>query len=117
MLTDLSQLLQPYLIRRKRLRIRFPTTKYPYVFQIIYFICSSLFFYSFSQWQSVSSCTAVAINRYRTPRLKKILVFGKCAVTPHRLYRDSLTLTVTLRSPIPKRSQDPHKHLRWRALQ
>ena len=37
--------------------------------------------------------------RYRTPRLNKIfgsyfLVFGKCGVTPHRLYRGSLTLTI-----------------------
>ena len=37
------------------------------------------------------------INRYRTPRLNKMfgsyfLVFGKYGVTPHRLYRGSLTL-------------------------
>ena len=40
----------------------------------------------------------VVINRYRTSRLNKIfgsyfLVFGRCGVTPHRLYRGSLTLT------------------------
>ena len=39
----------------------------------------------------------VVINRYRTFRLNKIfawyfLVFGECEVTPHRLYRGSLTL-------------------------
>ena len=38
----------------------------------------------------------VVINRYHTPRLNKIfgsyfLVFGKCGVTPHRLYGGWLT--------------------------
>ena len=41
-------------------------------------------------------CTDV-INRYRSPRLSKtsaaiFLVFGKCGVISHRLYRYSLTL-------------------------
>ena len=41
--------------------------------------------------------STVVIIPYRTPRLNKIfgsyfLVFGKCGVTPHGLYRGSLTL-------------------------
>ena len=69
------------------IKFYFLTTKY---FQIIYFICSSIV------RQSVSS----SYCRYHSlspPLLNKIfgsyfLVFGKCEVTQHRLYRGSLTL-------------------------
>ena len=44
-------------------------------------------------------------DRYRTPRLNKIfssyfLVFRKCGVTPHRLYRGSLTLRTSLQKQL-----------------
>ena len=46
---------------------------------------------------SIKLAPTVVINHYRTPRLNKVfgsylLVFGKYGVTPHRLYRGSLTL-------------------------
>ena len=65
----------------------FLTTKY---FQISYFIWSSIV----RQWVSSSYCRYHSLS---PPRLNKIfgscfLVFGRCWVTPHRLYRGSLTL-------------------------
>ena len=56
--------------------------------------------------------STVVIIRYRTPRLNKILrsyflVFGNCGVTPHRLYRGSLTLKL-----VNHRSSHPEVFLR-----
>ena len=49
------------------------------------------------QWQSVSSSWYCRYQSLLPPRLNKIfgsyfLLFGKCGVTPHGLYRGSLTL-------------------------
>ena len=57
---------------------------------------SKCFLFLFSVRASLN-LSATVIIRYRTPRFNKIsgsyfLVFGKCGVTPHRLYRGSLTL-------------------------
>ena len=61
------------------------------LFVLHYIVCNILL------WQSVHLAPSVVTNRYRTPRLNKIfgsyfLVFGKCGVTPHRLYGVLLTL-------------------------
>ena len=71
------------------IKLYFSTTKY---FQIIYLICSSIVSKSYL-------APTVVIIRYGTSRLNKIfgsyfLVFGKCGVTPHRLYSGSLTLSI-----------------------
>ena len=72
-------------------------TKYSYGFPDYLFHLLFTISLQFSPWQSVSSYTIVVINSYWTPRITNFgsyyLVFGKCGVTPHRLYRDSLTLT------------------------
>ena len=52
------------------------------------------------QWQSVSSSWYCRYQSLSPPRLNKIfgscfLVFGKCGITPHRLYRGSLTLNTS----------------------
>ena len=65
----------------------FSTIKY---LQILYFICSSIV------WQSVSSSYCRYHSLSQSPPQQNFwqlfLVFGKCGVTPHRLYSGSLTL-------------------------
>ena len=65
-------------------------------FLVIYCICSSLPYF-FSKWQSVSSQLLLSLSIFiASPPHQNFgsyfLVFIKFGVTPHRLYRDSLTL-------------------------
>ena len=53
--------------------------------------------------------------RYLTPRLNKVfgsyfLVFGKCGVTPHRLYRGSLTLSFNVVSEYKENESTQRMH-------
>ena len=68
------------------IRFYFLTAKY---FQIIYFICFSIV------WQSpVSRYHSLSHSPPQQIFGSYFLVFGKCGVTPHRLYCGSLTLTI-----------------------
>ena len=96
LLTKFRLLLRPYFTLRKRLRIYFSITKY---FQIILFYLFFTTFFAMFWHGSQYLAPTIVINRYHTPHLNKIfgsyfLVIGKCGVTPHRLYRDSLTLSI-----------------------
>ena len=66
-------------------------------FQIVYFICSSLFLLHFLPWQSVSSYYCcyqlLSHNPHHQNFGSYFLIFGKCGVTQYHLYRDSLTLS------------------------
>ena len=91
--------MQPYLIRRKRLRIYFPTNKYPFRFPDNLFICSSRFFL-----QLLTRAVSIQLYYCRYQPLSHspchqnfgsyFSVFRKCGVIPHRLYRNLLTLMV-----------------------
>ena len=76
-------------------------------FLIIYCMCSSLPYF-FSIWQPVSShfCRFQSLSHFPPHQNfdSYFLVFGKCGVTPHRLYRDliAVTLKAVLRSSRPE---------------
>ena len=67
-------LLQPYLIRKKRLQFIVQPTVILMDFQIIYFIYFSSFLLKLlTMAVSIWLAFTVVINRYRTPHLTKIL--------------------------------------------